>query len=54
MNIENQQQGSGRGDGEINELILVLLIPKGIDFDFKKIHMCLLRDRENLKGKHVH
>ena len=50
MNIENPQQGAGRGGGGVNELTLVPLIPKGIDFGSKRIHIHLLRDRENLNG----
>ena len=53
MNIENPQQGGGRGGGRINELTLVPSIPKGIDFDSKRIYMYLLMDRENLNGKYV-
>ena len=53
MNIKNLQQGGSWGGREINELTLVSSIPKGIDFDFKRIHMYLLRDCEKLNGKHI-
>ena len=53
MNIENPQQSGGRGGGGVNELTLVPSIPKGIDFNSKRIHMYLLKDRENLNGKYV-
>ena len=51
MNIKNLQQGGSWGGREINELTLVSSIPKGINFNSKRIHMCLLRDRENLNRK---
>ena len=53
MNIENPQQRSDRGGGGVHEVTLVPSIPKGIDFDSKRIHMYLLRDRENVNGNHI-
>ena len=59
MNVENPQQGGGRagrggrGGRGVNQLTLVPSIPKANDFDSKRIHMYLLRDRENLIGKYV-
>ena len=41
------------GEG-VNELILVSLITKGVDFDSKKVHKHSFRDQENLSRKHAH
>ena len=50
MNIENPQQGGcwhGRG---VNELTLVPSVPKGIDFNSKKMH-CIYLGIKKFKQK---